>query len=156
MIRGAHGVRGELRVFPLTDNPERFVAGQTLEIEGVGDREIARVRGTKGELIVKISGVEDRPAAEALRGREIRIPIERARRETPGYLWADLVGMNVVDESGAALGVVDEVLRPGGDNDVFVVRTAEGGELLLPSIDSVVLEIDVVARRMLVRPQEEA
>src|SRR5438067_2146744 len=127
MIRGAHGVRGELRVFPLTDNPERFVVGQTLEIEGVGDREIARVRGTKGELIVKISGVEDRPAAELLRGREIRIPIERARRETPGYLWADLVGMNVVDESGAALGVVDDVLRPGGDNDDFVVRTAEGG-----------------------------
>ncbi|HYY54304.1 MAG TPA: ribosome maturation factor RimM [Candidatus Dormibacteraeota bacterium] len=155
MIRGAHGVRGEVRVAPDTDNPARFVVGRVVEVEGLGERAIRSVRGVKGELIVALEGVEDRDAAERLRGRELRVPIEDARSETPGYLWADLVGMDVVDESGNALGVLVEVLRPGGDNDVFVVRTADDRELLLPAIDSVVLAIDVAGRRMVVRPQDE-
>jgi 16S rRNA processing protein RimM len=155
VIRGAHGVRGEVRVAPDTDNPARFVVGRVVEVEGLGERAIRSVRGVKGELIVALEGVEDRDAAERLRGRELRVPIEDARSETPGYLWADLVGMDVVDESGNALGVLVEVLRPGGDNDVFVVRTADDRELLLPAIDSVVLAIDVAGRRMVVRPQDE-
>ena len=155
MIRGAHGVRGEVRVAPDTDNPARFVVGRVVEVEGLGERAIRSVRGVKGELIVALEGVEDRDAAERLRGRELRVPIEDARSETPGYLWADLVGMDVVDESGNALGVLVEVLRPGGDNDVFVVRTADDRELLLPAIDTVVLAIDVAGRRMVVRPQDE-
>ena len=155
MIRGAHGVRGEVRVAPDTDNPARFVVGRVVEVEGLGERAIRSVRGVKGELIVALEGVEDRDAAERLRGRELRVPIEDARSETPGYLWADLVGMDVVDESGNALGVLVEVLRPGGDNDVFVVRTTDDRELLLPAIDSVVLAIDVAGRRMVVRPQDE-
>jgi 16S rRNA processing protein RimM len=155
VIRGAHGVRGEVRVAPDTDNPARFVVGRVVEVEGLGERAIRSVRGVKSELIVALEGVEDRDAAERLRGRELRVPIEDARSETPGYLWADLVGMDVVDESGNALGVLVEVLRPGGDNDVFVVRTADDRELLLPAIDSVVLAIDVAGRRMVVRPQDE-
>ena len=154
VIRGAHGLRGELRVAPETDNPDRFSVGRGVEIEGLGEREIVSVRGAKGELIVKFAGLDDRAAAEALRGRELRAPIEDARRETPGYLWADLIGMAAVDERGANLGVVSDVLRPGGATDVFVIRTPAGGELLLPSIDSVVLAIDVGARRIIVRPQE--
>lgn len=155
IIRGAHGVRGELRVAPDTDNPERFVTGRVLEVEGVGQRTIRSVRGTKGDVILGLDGIDDRDAAELLRGRELRVPIDEARRETPGHLWADLVGMDVVTERGESLGLLSEVLRPGG-NDVFVVRTEGGSELLLPAIDSVVLEIDIVERRMVVRPQESA
>jgi 16S rRNA processing protein RimM len=66
------------------------------------------------------------------------------------------VGLAVVDEAGVAIGALSEVLRPGGANDVFVVRTAAGRELLLPAIDSVVLAIDVPGGRIVVRPQEEA
>lgn len=154
VIRGAHGVRGELRVAPDTDNPERFVTGRVLEVDGLGQRKIRSVRGTKGDVILGLEGIDDRDAAEGLRGRDLRVPIDEARRETPGHLWADLVGMSVVTEAGISLGVLSEVLRPGG-NDVFVVRTDAGGELLLPAIDSVVLEVDITERRMVVRPQEQ-
>jgi 16S rRNA processing protein RimM len=156
VIRGAHGVRGELRVIPSTDNPTRFTIGRRLEVEGLGERAISSVRGTKGELILGLDGIVDRDAAEKLRGRELRVPIEEARRETPGHLWPDLIGLSAVDESGETIGTLTEVLRPGGANDVFVIRNAEGREVLLPAIDSVILDIDVAAGRMRVRVPEEA
>jgi 16S rRNA processing protein RimM len=154
VIRGAHGIRGEVRVIPDTDNPGRFTVGRTVAIDGIGDRRIRSVRGMKGDLIIALEGIGDRDAAEALRGRALRVPIEDARREASGFLWPDLIGMDVVDEAGRPLGVLEDVLRPGGDNDVFVVRAGDGGELLLPTIDSVILEVDLAARRVVARPQE--
>ena len=155
VVRGPHGLRGEVRVAPDTDNPERFAPGRLVEVEGFGEHRIQSVRGNKGDLIVVLEGIADRAAAEKVRGRVLRVSIEEARRETAGYLWPDLVGMSVVDEAGRPLGILSEVLRPGGDNDVFVVRAADDRELLLPAIDSVIVEVDVSGRRMVVRPQEE-
>ena len=154
MIRGAHGVRGEVRVIPDTDNPDRFTVGRVVSVDGFGTRTIRSVRGTKGDLIIGFDGVDDREAAEKLRGRELRVPLEEARRAARGYLWPDLVGMRVVDEAGVTVGSLAEVLRPGGETDVFVVRTTDGGEVLLPAIDSVILRIDIGARLMVVRPQD--
>lgn len=138
-----------------TDNPHRFLPGQRLEVEGAGERRIASVRGAPGSLLVRFEDVDDRADAEALRGRALRVPIDEARVAASGYLWADLVGLAVVDEAGRRLGTLAEVLRTGGEVDVFVVRDAAGGELLLPAIESVVRRVDVVAGRMVVRPQEE-
>lgn len=155
VIRGAHGVRGELRVAPDTDNPDRLRPGRRVIVDGLGEREIISARGGGERVILTLAGVADQVAAKALAGRALRVAIHEARREAKGYLWADLVGMAVVDESGAAVGVLEEVLRPGG-GDVFVVRRADGSELLLPAIGEVILDVDADARRMTVRPQEEA
>lgn len=156
VIRGAHGVRGELRVAPDTDNPGRFLVGRRLIVEGLGERQILAVRGTAADLILRLEGIPDRDSAQALSGRELRVAAVEVRREAAGYLWADLVGMRVEDESGRTLGTLAEVLRPGGAADVFLVRDERGRELLLPVVDSVIREVDVAARRMVVRPQEEA
>lgn len=156
VIRGAHGVRGEFRVAPDTDNPDRFRVGRRVLVEGVGEHVIVAVRGSASELILRLEGIGDRDAAQALRGRTLRVPKSEARSEAAGYLWADLVGMRVEDETGRRLGTLAEVLRPGGESDVFVVRDDQGAELLLPAIDSVVRSVDVAERRMIVRPQEEA
>ncbi len=156
VIQGAHGVRGEMRVAPDTDNRERFRAGRRVLVAGLGEREILAVRGTRADVILRLEGIVDRAAAAALGGTELRVPLAEARQEAAGYLWADLVGMRVENEAGAALGTLAEVLRPGGEADVFIVRDERGRELLLPAIDSVVREVDVASRRMVVRPQEQA
>ena len=141
---------------PDTDNPERFRAGRRVLVEGVGEHQILAVRGTKTDVIVRLEGIVGREAARALAGKELRVPLAEARREAAGFLWADLVGMRVEDEAGRELGRLADVLRTGGEADVFVVRDTGSGELLLPAIASVVREVDVAKRRMVVRPQEEA
>jgi len=90
---------------------------------------------------LKLAGIEDRTAAETLRGALVRVPIEQAVRLPPGsYFWHEIVGLHVQDTRGRALGSVAEVL-PTGSNDVYVVRSAEG-DLLLPAIKDVVRAID--------------
>lgn len=155
VVTGAHGLRGEISVAPETDNRERFRAGRRILLDGV-PREILRVRGSATDLILRLEGVADRGAARALAGKELRVPLAEARSEARGYLWRDLVGLCVLDESGRELGALAEVLRTGGGADVFVVRSADGGELLLPAIDSVVLSVELERGRIVVRPQEQA
>lgn len=155
-IRGPHGVRGEVRVYTETDVPERFRAGSVLQCDGVGPLTIVGVRGPADEPIVHFRDYDSRPAADALKGRLLRVSREESRRATQGsYLWADLVGLDVVTEQGESLGRVAELLRAGGA-DVLVVRDAGARERLLPMIGAVVREIDVPGGRIVVVPQEEA
>jgi 16S rRNA processing protein RimM len=104
-------------------------------------RRVERQRLQKDRVILKLAGIEDRTAAEALRGALVRVPIEQAVDLSPGsYFWHEIVGLRVRDTAGRVLGTVAEVL-PTGSNDVYVVRSAEG-ELLLPAIKDVVRAID--------------
>lgn len=156
VIRRPHGVRGEVLVAAETDNPARFRPGQRVQVEGVGERAVVSVRGAPGALLLRLEGIEDRAAAEQLRGRELRVPIAEARAAAQGYLWADLVGLRVEDDEGHELGTLVEVLRTGGEVDIFVVRDAAGRELLLPALESVVRRVDLLKRLLIARPQEEA
>ena len=72
VIRGAHGLRGELRVMPDTDNPERFRAGRRVLVEGAGEHQILAVRGTKTDVIIRLDGIVGRDAARALAGGYLR------------------------------------------------------------------------------------
>lgn len=155
VVRAPHGVRGEVKVEPLTDLPaKRFRPGATLRCSGVGELTIASVRGTEREPILRFDGYEDRDAALALRDRELAVPRADARRAAgPGHLWGDLIGLRVVTPDGRDLGVVGEVIR-AGETDVLVAR-GEGGETMLPALESVIREIDVAAGRIVAVPQEE-
>ena len=127
---------------PHTDRFEqRFRVGSVLR-SAIGPVTVVSVRGDP--LIVRFEGIDDRDAAERLRG-ELRVSRDEARKDA-GYLWADLIGKRVVTPEGKVLGTVTEVLRAGGA-DVLVV-----GELMLPMLESVVRAIgeDIVAV-----PQEE-
>ena len=155
VVGGPHGVRGEVRVATLTDVAERFRKGAVLACDGVGPLRIEGVRpGTKTTL-VRFRGYGDREAAESLRGRTLRVSRDEARRAVgAAYLWADLVGLRALAESGAELGRVIDVLR-AGETDVLVVTTADRSELLLPALESVVRAVDVEGGTIVVRPQEE-
>ena len=147
-MRGAHGIRGELSVEPMTDFPDRFMPGAVL-LAGDAKYTINAVRTHKKSLLIALDGISTRNQAEALRG----ILFEVSEGELPDlgedqYFRFDIVGIEVVDEKGSSLGKVQEVLVTGA-NDVYIVRD-EKSELLIPAIDSVVKEIDTAARRMVV------
>ncbi len=155
VIKSPHGVRGEVRVDPRSDVPDRFRVGASLDCDGLGPLTIRSIRGTPAEPIIGFDGYASRPEAEPLRGLPLRVPLDEARRATKGrYLWADLVGLHAETADGEAVGTVSDILR-AGETDVLVVRRAQGGELLLPAIASVVREVDLAGGRVVVAPQEE-
>src|SRR6266545_2890616 len=150
-IRGPHGVRGEVRIDPRTDVADRFREGAVLDCDGVGPLTVRSVRGEAASPIVLFAGYIDRPAAETLRDRFLRVSKDEARRATKGsYLWADLIGLRAETPEGSALGTVRELIR-AGSSDVLVIQGATG-ETLLPMLDSVVREVDIANGRIVVTP----
>jgi 16S rRNA processing protein RimM len=150
-IVGAHGLRGLLRVLPLTDVPERHktlkrVLVRSARSERTFDIASATV-AHNGLWLVRFEGIEDRTAAEGLKGagmfiREADLPALPEGR----YYVHQIVGLRAVTVGGRDLGPVTEVL-PTGANDVYV--TAAG---LLPATDEVIKQIDLQAGTMLVDP----
>ena len=147
-VRGPHGLRGELTVEPLTDFPQRFRTGAVLWAAG-HEYTVRHARPHRDALLLELDGIDSREQAGTLRGLLLEVPeTELAALAEGEYYRFQLVGMEVVDVGGTALGRIEEVLDTGA-NDVYIVRSAEG-ELLLPAIDSVVKDVDVAGRRMVV------
>jgi 16S rRNA processing protein RimM len=151
-----HGVRGELRIGIITGHPERlgqhahFYLAHPDSPEEAQCYSVEEIRQHKEIVLLKLEGCDDRNEAEALRDMLVQVPIEEAVPLDEGeYYHFQLVGVRVETESGEWLGQVAEVLETGA-NDVYVVRGPRG-EILLPAIADVVLELDLEAMRMVVR-----
>jgi 16S rRNA processing protein RimM len=144
------GVHGELKVEILTDYPEQLARLRTVYLGAAGTPwTIESVRLHKGAALFKLEGCNDRTAAEALRGALVQITSEDAvPLEEDEYYEHQIVGMGVFEQDGTFLGKVTEIISTGA-NDVYVVVGSEG-ELLLPVIKSVILEIDLETDRMIV------
>jgi 16S rRNA processing protein RimM len=146
-VARTHGLKGEVSVIPATDLPFLLPAGLPVwfvpPIQGFGATTIEGVRpGPKGPL-VKLAGIDDISSASHLSGATIVTRAEDDpfdREEEP-----DPVGLTVVDEQRGELGRVEDVIVTGA-NDVWVVRGGPFGEVLLPVIDDVVLDVDEDAR----------
>lgn len=154
-VRRPHGIRGEVRVEILTDYPERIDQHDYLYLahpetpDDVERYELESVRPHKGILLVKLAGCDDRDTAEELRGMLVQVPLEDAVPLEEGeYYHFQLEGMDVETETGEWLGRVGEVLR-GGAHDVYLVRGPRG-EVLLPAVEDVILELDLEVRKMTV------
>lgn len=155
LIRGPHGVRGEVSVDPRTDSPDRFRVGTSLFCDGIGPLRVASIGGTSGKPFVRFDGYSTRPQAETLRGRFLRIARAEARRAAgAAYLWADLVGLRALRTDGSTLGEVSEILR-AGETDVLVISHPAAADLLVPALASVVRSVDLAARSITIAPQEE-
>lgn len=140
-VLGPWGLRGELKVEPLTDFPERFALGCSLYVEGVA-YVIERCRWHKGKAYVKLSGIGSAAAAEALRQRFLEVPEDELKPLSEGeYYQFQILGLEVRTIEGQPLGKVTQILSTGS-NDVFVVH-GEGGELLIPALDDVIKAIDL-------------
>jgi 16S rRNA processing protein RimM len=146
-ILGPKGLKGGVRVESLTDWPERLAVGSELHLDGADEpTRITRVESGGRVLVLYLDGVTTREAAEALGGRFL----ETAARPLPAetYYWDQLVGLEVVDATGAAVGELVEIFRAGANEVYRVVGPA--GERLLPALRSVILEIDLERHRMTV------
>jgi 16S rRNA processing protein RimM len=148
-----HGVRGELLLEVLTEFPQHLAEGEVVYVgEAAVAHTLRRVRMQRGQrhLIIQLADCLDRNAAEAYRGQLIQIKVEQAAPLPPGrYYHHQILGLDVMTDAGEALGQITEILETGA-NDVYVVTGPAGGELLLPALRSVILQIDLEARRMTV------
>jgi 16S rRNA processing protein RimM len=145
-ITSLHGIKGELRVMPLTDFPERFDAGAEVWLDGRPLR-VHRRRWQGKEMIVSLEGIDTRDQAEAVRGKELMAPSPTQLDEGVFYQH-DIIGLQAVTPAGETLGRISEVISTGS-NDVYVV-VGDRGELLLPALDDVVREVDVANGRIVV------
>jgi len=152
-IVGPHGIRGEVKVEVLTDREERFVAGSKLLTDtrpGRGDDRLVIVaaRPHKHNLLVRLEGVDDRDAAEALRGATLEILREEVPPAPEGrYYHFELVGCRCRDGVHGDLGTVQDVVDHGAGELLRVVN-ADGRELLLPFVDSFIERVDMEAREI--------
>ena len=146
VITTTHGVRGEVKVFPTTDDAERF-----LDIEYVlldTGKELRRlniqnVKFFKNLAILKFEGVDNINDIEMYKGRDLWIPREEGQElEEDEYYIADLLGMSVVLEDGQEFGTLKDVMETGA-NDVYIIDSAEHGEVLLPAIKECILDVDL-------------
>lgn len=146
VITSTHGVRGEVKVYPTTDDPKRFKRLKEVLLDTGKERlpmEIEGVKFFKQFVILKFKGIDNINDVEKYRQKELYVPRKNAvRLSRDEYFVADLMGLRVIDETDAEVGILEDVMETGA-NDVYVIRMTDGRELLLPAIKQCVLEVDV-------------
>ena len=152
-IVAPHGVRGDVRIYPDTDFPERFLDMKYAYIDGV-KYAVKEARFHKRVVLVKFDGIDDRNGAASLVKKEIQIPRMELMPLAEGqYYIFDIIGCSVFDKNGNLLGEVTDILRTGS-NDVYVVTGEDGNEVLLAVIPDVILSVDVGAKKIIADPPE--
>ena len=146
VVTSAHGLAGEVNIFPTTDETEMFKKWKTLILEQKGERREIGLEGAKyfkQMVILKIAGVDDRDAAERLKGAELWIHRSQAKPcgENENFI-ADLIGLKVVADTGEVLGTCMDVLQTGA-NDVYEVTPENGKKILIPAIRECILEVNL-------------
>ena len=157
VISSTHGLKGEVKVFPTTDDPERFRKLKKVYLDTGKDYMPLKVTGIKffkNQVILKFQEFQDINEIEKYRGKDLLIDREQAvpLAENENFI-VDLIDMDVYDEEEKRLGTLTDVLQTGA-NDVYEVETDEGKEILLPAIPSCILDVDVEAAKMIVRIPE--
>lgn len=151
VISSTHGVHGEVKVYPTTDDARRFKRLREVILDtGKGDSilEIETVKFFKQMVILKFKGIETPEEAQKLRQKSLYVTRENAvRLGRNEYFIADLMGMKVLDEKEIQIGTLTDVLETGA-NDVYVIEMTDGRELLLPAIKECVLNVDVEKAEM--------
>lgn len=153
VITSTHGVRGEVKVFPTTDDAKRFKKLKTVILDtgkGQTTLEIEQVKFFKNMVILKFKGYDNINDVETWRQKDLLITREQAVTLQPDeYFITDLIGLLVKDDTGAEVGTIKDVLETGA-NDVYVVALPNGKELLLPAIKDCILNVDIEAGEMTV------
>ena len=145
VVTSTHGVRGEVKVFPTTDDAKRFKKLKTVILDtgkGQTTLEIEQVKFFKNMVILKFKGYDNINDVETWRQKDLLITREQAVTLQPDeYFITDLIGLLVKDDTGAEVGTVKDVLETGA-NDVYVVEMKNGRELLIPAIKDCILDVD--------------
>ncbi len=153
VISSTHGLKGEVKVYPTTDDKERFKKLEKVWLDTGKEQlqlHIQQVKFAKQLVIVKFKEFQDINEVEQYKGKSLLVEREDAiSLEENEYFIADLIGMQVMEEDGSLLGELSEVLETGA-NEVYVVTTADKKELLIPAIRECIVHVDLEHNRMTV------
>ena len=150
-IVSTHGVHGEVKLLPWADGPEFLLQFHTLYLDGKA-YQVEQSRVQKTCVLLKLEGVDTVEAASALRDKVVSIARADAKLPEGSLFIADLLGLPVYDGE-TLLGTLAEVM-PTPANDVYVVKSEDGQEHLIPAVPEFVKNIDIEARKILVTPIE--
>jgi 16S rRNA processing protein RimM len=143
------GLRGELKIYPYSENKERF---ETLKKVFFDHKEVTveNVRYKDNLVILKIQGVDDRTSAEACKGIEVFMKDEDLEVLPVGtYYIKDILGFSVEDSRYGAIGILKDV-RDNGAQNLFIIQTNKGGELLVPAVEQFFIGVDLKRKVVLV------
>ena len=153
VISSTHGVKGEVKVFPTTDDPARFKELEEVTLDtgkGLERLKIQTVRFFKNMVILKFEGYDDINEIEKYKGRDLLIRRDQAVKLGPDENFIiDLVGLSVVTDEGEDFGILKDVMKTGA-NDVYVIEGKDGKEYLFPAIKQCVLNVDLEAQTITV------
>ena len=151
VITSAHGIKGEVKVFPTTDDAKRFKELKKVILDTGKEyipMEIEHVKFFKNMVILKFRGYDNINEIEKYKSKDLLITRDQAVDLEPDeYFITDLIGLAVVSDQGAELGILKDVLETGA-NDVYVVAMKDGKELMLPAIGDCILNVDLEQGRM--------
>lgn len=153
VISSTHGVKGEVKVYPTTDDPQRFKQLKDVVLDTGKDLiplEIEDVKYFKQMVILKFKGIDNINDIEKYRGKDLLVTRENAIPLEEGeYFIYDLLNSEVFTDTGEKLGILTEVMTSAA-NDVYVVKMENGKEALLPAINECILDIDVDNKKIIV------
>lgn len=153
VISSTHGIKGEVKVFPTTDDVNRFKELKKVILDTGKEQiplEIEGVKFFKQMAILKFKGINDINEIEKYRGKDLLVTREDAVPLEEGEFFIyDLIGSIVTSDEGEELGTLSEIMTTGA-NDVYVVKTLQGKELLIPSIKECILDVDALNKKILV------
>jgi 16S rRNA processing protein RimM len=148
------GIRGELKVLPLSDIPDRFLSLKSVYVGPSHQKQrITGVRPYKGEMVLlKLEGLNDATLAETLRGRDLCIPIDELAELPPdSYYQHDILGLQVRLLDDREIGEIVEIID-AGPNDVYAIKVKDGRQFLIPAVKEFIKQIDLIRHVMYIDP----
>lgn len=146
VITGTHGLKGEVKVFPTTDDTDRFLELEDVILDTGKEQlnlKVEYVKFFKKFVFVKFEGFDDINQVEQFKRCPLLVTRENAvPLEEDEYYIADLLGLTIVDDSGVTIGTLENVIETGA-NDVYEVLTENGERILLPAIKECILDVDM-------------
>ena len=151
IISSTHGIRGEVKVFPTTDDPQRFKKLKNVLLDSGKEKRNLKIQGVKffkQFVILKFEEIDDINDVEKYKGSSLYVTREQAvKLKKDEYFIADLIGLAVISDDESIKGTLKDVLETGA-NDVYVIELSDGRELLLPAIKECVLSVDIEKGQM--------
>ena len=153
VITSTHGIKGEVKVFPTTDNVKRFKKNMEIILDTGKENinlTVESVKFFKQFVILKFKGIDNINDIEKYKTKSLYVTRENAvRLRKDEYFIADLLGVDVWEDNGEKLGTLKDVIETGA-NDVYVITLENGKELLIPAIKECILDVDIENRKMIV------
>lgn len=153
VISSTHGVRGEVKVFPTTDDVKRFKKLKKIILDTGKEQLLLEMEGVKffkQFVILKFKGIDNINDIEKYKGKRLLVDREHAvKLKKDEYFIADMIGMDVFTDDGELFGILKDVMETGA-NDVYIIDMKDGKEVLIPAIKQCILDVDIENKKMVI------